>query len=114
MRFCHAGDNTRHYSAMAHTKMAKGEVFSSFEEVKGAIECYQSEKCCQLYVKDSKTIASTLKSTPSRKINDNLRYSHLVYSCIAGGKAFKSRSNGIRPNQRYVFCNIYGNLTSHN
>jgi hypothetical protein len=80
-----------------------GAKYSSFEELKTAIEHYKSTKYCQLYVRDSRTIASTLKRTPSRKINENLKYSHLVYACISGGKSFKSRSNGSRPNQRFIF-----------
>ena len=78
-----------------------GAKYSSLEELNEAIERYKLANFCQLYVRDSRTVASSLKRTPSRKLNESLCYSNITYSCIAGGKRFKSRSNGIRPNQRY-------------
>ena len=79
---------------------AVGKEFSSFDELKDAIDKYQLSTYSQFYVRDSRTIAATAKRAPKRRIKEDLKYGYLVYSCIAGGKKFQSKSTGSRPNQR--------------
>jgi zinc finger SWIM domain-containing protein 3 len=84
------------------TSLRLGQMFSSFEEVKAAISRYE-RNYVNLYVNDSRTISSTIKRTPSKVIKAELQYLHINYACIAGGRTFKSKSKGKRPNQRIVF-----------
>ncbi|CAB3995110.1 zinc finger SWIM domain-containing 1-like [Paramuricea clavata] len=81
------------------TSLKLGQIFSSFEEVKAAISRYEKKNYVNLYVSDSRTISSTIKRTPSKVIKAELQYSHINYACVAGGRTFKSKSKGTRPNQ---------------
>ena len=71
------------------TLLKVGQKFSSFEEVKSAIARYEEKNYTNLYVSDSRTIASTLKRTPNRVIKPGPKYSHLNYACVAGGRVDK-------------------------
>ncbi|XP_065679758.1 zinc finger SWIM domain-containing protein 1 [Hydra vulgaris] len=76
-----------------------GRAFSSFGDLKKAIETLQKTTYSQFYIKDSRSIASALKRTPGKIIKPELKYSYIVFACIAGGKKFVSKSKGRRPNQ---------------
>jgi zinc finger SWIM domain-containing protein 3 len=71
-----------------YTSLKLGQIYSSFEEVKAAISRYEKKNYVNLYVNNSRTISSTIKRMPSKVIK---------------AKTFKSKSKGIRPNQRIVF-----------
>ena len=77
-----------------------GAKFSSYNDLSKAVEWYQNENFIQLYRRDSRNIEATLKRAPNRKFNPEIKYSELVYSCIHGGKKFKSESKGKRPHQQ--------------
>ena len=55
-----------------------------------------------LYVRDSRTIDLAIKKGLQRYIKKELKYYYLTYCCYHGGRQFKSRSKGLRPNQRYL------------
>jgi len=75
-----------------------GEKFSFFSNLKDKIDELQKT---QLYVKRSRSIeAAAIKHAPKKQFNEELKYSEIGYSCIRGGKDFKSTSTGERPNQR--------------
>lgn len=77
-----------------------GATFTSFEELEKEIIKYQRENFVQLYKRDSRTIDAALRRAPNRKFNPSIQYSKVVYSCIHGGKKFKSESKGKRPQQQ--------------
>ncbi|XP_065647947.1 uncharacterized protein LOC136077346 [Hydra vulgaris] len=79
--------------------MEVGKVFNSFNELKQAIEEYEKSSFISLYVRDSRTIELAIKKGLKRSINKELKYYYLTYCCYHGGRQFKSRSKGIRPNQ---------------
>ena len=86
-------------------------------ELKSAIEYPQSEECCQLYLNDLRRARAIGRVKPwfwterqvgkwINELNVRYTYSHLVYCSITGRKCFNSRSNGVCPKQRFVFCNL--------
>ena len=77
-----------------------GATFTSFEELEKEIIKYQRENFVQLYKRDSQTIDAALRRARNRKFNPSIQYSEVVYSCIHGGKKFKSESKGKRPQQQ--------------
>ena len=77
-----------------------GEKFSSFSELKDKIDEFQKTNFVQLYVRRSRSIEATAKHAPKKQFNEELKYSEIEYSCIHGGKDFKSTSTGERSNQR--------------
>ena len=79
---------------------AVGKDFSSFDELTDSLDKYQLTTYSQFYVRDSRTIAASAKRAPNKRIKEDLKYAYIVYSCIAGGKKFQSKSTGSRPNQR--------------
>ncbi|XP_012563113.2 uncharacterized protein LOC105847849 [Hydra vulgaris] len=79
--------------------MNVGCVFNSFNELKQAIKEYERSCFISLYVRDSRTIDLAIKKGLKRYINKELKYYYLTYYCYHGGRQFKSRSKGIRPNQ---------------
>ena len=79
-----------------------GSKFPSFDDVNKIINQYEEKNFVKLYKKDSRTIPSFKKRCPKRFIREELTYSYLVYSCIHGGKKFKSRSTGKQLNTRLV------------
>ena len=77
-----------------------GDRFTTFAEVKKKIYQYEKDKFVQFYQKDSRKIKAARKRPPHKNFNKAIVYSELVYSCIHGGKKFKSESKGKRPNQQ--------------
>ena len=87
----------------------EGKQYTSFEELQADLETYQKESKCQLYILDCRTIKAAKHRVPNKKLSEALHYYYVKYSCIHGGKAFKSRSSGARPN-RSAFkdgCEMY-------
>ena len=79
-----------------------GSKFSSFTDLKNAIELYQQQNHVQLYISDSRKLQAMLTRTPkvAKEAPSELVYYNLTYSCIHGGRKFKSRGKGVRPNQQ--------------
>ena len=76
-----------------------GSVFGSFSALEEEIGIFQKSNSVQFYIRDSRKIEAAKRRAPHRKFNENLVYSEIVYCCIHGGKNFKCRSKGERPNQ---------------
>ena len=70
-------------------EIAIGSSFTSFSEL---------EKIINQYQRDSRTTEAASKLC-NKTYNPRIKYSELVYTCIHGGKKFKSESKGIRPQQ---------------
>ncbi|XP_065642085.1 uncharacterized protein LOC124814065 isoform X1 [Hydra vulgaris] len=79
--------------------MNVGDIFNNFNELKLAIKEYEKSRFVSLYVRDSRTIDLAIKKGLQRYINKDLKYYYLTYCCYHGGRQFKSRSKGLRPNQ---------------
>ena len=79
-----------------------GSKYGSWDSAKRAIEDFQLKTSSQLYVRDSRTLARAKKLTPLivEKTKEQLKYTFITYSCIHGGRSFKSRpTTGTRPQQ---------------
>ena len=77
----------------------QGKKFDSFDDLDKKIQQYQKENYVQFYKRDSRTIETAIKRAPKRKFRPEIKYSELVYSCVHGGKKFKSSCTGKRPLQ---------------
>ena len=79
-----------------------GTKFQSFTELKNALDCFQRANFCQFYVRDSRTLQQARKFSPKliQTVPEELKYNFVNYSCIHGGRCFKSRpKTGTRPQQ---------------
>ena len=86
--------------ASSETTFHVGQVFDSYEVLIEQLKSYQKENYMQLFKRSSRTVTGYLTKHPKRNLNKNLLFCELDYSCIHGGKKFKSKSSGARPNQR--------------
>ena len=75
-----------------------GETFSSFAQFEEKVNSYQATNFVQLWRRDCRKIAAALKKMPNRHFNPDIVYYELGYSCVNGGRSYKSNSTGIRPN----------------
>ena len=91
---------------MASSSLALGDAFSSFADVKKAVENYEKSNFVNMYVSDSKTLQAAAKSAPkvAQKANKELVNYIVLYTCINGGQKFKSQSKGDRPHQSISKC----------
>ena len=78
-----------------------GEKFQTFDSFSVKLQQFQDSNFVQLYKRSSRKYDAT--KFQGENINSELKYSEIVYSCIHGGRNFISKSEGARPNQRYVF-----------
>ena len=79
-----------------------GAKFHSFIELKNVLDCFQKANFCQFYVRDSRTLQQAKKFSPKliQSVPEELKYTFVNYSCIHGGRCFKSRpKTGTRPQQ---------------
>jgi zinc finger SWIM domain-containing protein 3 len=77
----------------------KDKLFTSFNELQNAIQEYEEKNCVQLYKRTSRNILEKKNQEPY-SVNMELKYSYIIFSCIHGGRNFKTVSDGKRPNQR--------------
>ena len=76
-----------------------GKTFSSLGSLEILIKQYEEEQFVQLYKRRTRGLDSYAKKCgPDKKLNRDLKYAEVEYSCIHGGKCFKSKSTGKRPN----------------
>ncbi len=68
-----------------------GEHFQTFDEVKQKLEAHE----IATWIRDSRTIEGAKKRV-NRPLSDRLKYYEVSYSCINGGRKFKSRGEGKR------------------
>ena len=64
-------------------------VGDTFPDLERTIEKYQKEHFVQFYKRDSRTIESSIRRATNKKYNADIKYTHVTYSCINGGKKFK-------------------------
>ena len=76
-----------------------GDRFNSLKELEEAIKNNEVEYSVSLYKRERRSIASARKKGIKRTLNDDLLFYSMHYACYHGGKNFKSRSKGKRPNQ---------------
>ena len=77
-----------------------GDKFATFLELEEKIHKYQKDQFVQFYKRDSRKIEAARKRATNKNYKEEIVYSELVFSCIHGGKKFKSKSDGKRPKQR--------------
>ncbi|KAM9314821.1 uncharacterized protein KZ484_024514 [Pholidichthys leucotaenia] len=95
----HIPEVTNQTEKMAEHGLHVGESFSSFDELETAIKEYEHHKLTKFYKRSSRTIEAYKKRLRSDKtFSDQLRFAEVDYACIHGGKNFKSRGTGKRPN----------------
>ena len=75
-----------------------GQAFESYSLLDEKIGQFEEQNFVKLAKSDCRKIKASAKTT-GRQINEGLVYSDLKYSCIHGGKAYKSKSKGEHPNQ---------------
>lgn len=73
-----------------------GEKFSSYNALASKIECYQRPNNVQLYKRSSRSVAAAKSRCPKKSFNEELKFSEVTFSCIHGGKNFKSEATGKR------------------
>ena len=89
-------------TASTSETLTLGAKFHSFGDLKNALDCFQKANSCQFYVRDSRTLHQAKKSSPKliQLVPEELKYTFVNYSCIHGGRCFKSRpKTGTRPQQ---------------
>ena len=79
-------------STASASKLTLGTKFRSFGEFKNSLDCFQKANFCQFYVRDSRTLHQAKKYSPKliQAVPEELKYTFVNYSCIHGGRCFKS------------------------
>lgn len=75
-----------------------GATFSSYADVRYAIDQYQIKEEVQLYVCDSRTLQGNPKRIPklAQEAPEELVYYSLSYACVHGGRKSRSIGTGVR------------------
>ena len=76
-------------------KFAIGEKFDSYIQLKEKIELFKRHNFVDLYVRDSRTVASAVKRL-TKSLNPAIHYYELKLACVHGGKKFQPRGKGER------------------
>ncbi|KAL1489710.1 hypothetical protein ABEB36_013646 [Hypothenemus hampei] len=76
-------------------KVVIGGQFDTYEDFVEALNLYCNANYVNFYKREARTITAARKKT-DRFLNPKLKYYQLKYSCIKGGKMFKSTGNGQR------------------
>jgi len=79
--------------------LKKGDEYCSLVHLEKAIKKFEESENCNLSKFNTRTIEGAKRKGLKRNLNPELEYACLNYMCVQGGQ-YKSRSNGIRPNQR--------------
>ncbi|XP_064293052.1 uncharacterized protein LOC135310045 [Plodia interpunctella] len=74
--------------------MKIGDEYSSYEDLENALDVYKKSVCNEYWIRDARTIVNQRKKYPDTvaKANESLKYYHVRYACIKGGRIFKSRN----------------------
>ncbi|XP_064469882.1 zinc finger SWIM domain-containing protein 1-like [Ornithodoros turicata] len=81
-------------------ELSCGDTFASFEDLDRAVQEWSRSNAQKFYIRDSRTINAASKKT-KRYLNPALRFYQVVYSCIKGGRHFKSRLQGLRKRKTF-------------
>ena len=87
-------------SSSEEVKFTIGKNFRFFSELKDKVEDFEKANFIQLYIRQSRSVEAAAKRAPKKQFNEEIKYSEIEYSCIHGGRVFKSTSTGERPNQK--------------
>jgi len=82
-------------------EFAVGDSFESFGQLKESVARFEKANALSLYKRDCRSIEAAVKKGVTRDVRRALTYYSLQYACYHGGKKFKSRSSGARPQHRY-------------
>ena len=73
-----------------------GKKFLSYSALESKIEQYQRSSCVQFYKRSLRTIPVANSRCPKKTFNEALKVSEITFSCIHGGKTFKTECTGKR------------------
>ena len=71
-----------------------GELFLNFNSLMSNIEHCQNTSHVQLHRCNSRTVGKAAARCPKKTLSPDLKYAELTFSCIHGGKYFKSEGTG--------------------
>lgn len=77
----------------------RGDTFINFEQVADRLQAHTQESLVYYWIRDSRLVKCA-HTKISRKIDEQLQYYSIKFSCIFGGQRFKSKANGLRPGKR--------------
>ena len=77
---------------------AVGQLFSDYQTLEKQVKDFETRNFVKLSKSDCRKISASAARCLDKKFNEGIIYSQLKYSCCHGGKAYKSRSTGDRPN----------------
>lgn len=80
--------------------MEVGALFPSYEAFSAALMDYQKTNFVNFWMKSTRTIVGARKKGIKRFVKDELHFYEITCSCVHGGRIHKSKSAGIRPQQR--------------
>ena len=90
---------------MAELNFNLNDKFSSLEELKLKLENYKRHNNVDLHIRDSRTLQQAMKEkklSEDRVKNMGLKYYHVKYTCVFGGRDnFKARGEGARKNKYF-------------
>lgn len=72
-----------------------GESFGTVEELETKIKLYEQQHYVQLWKRDTRMVQAAQKRL-NRPLSEKIKYHEVKYSCIHGGKNFKTRGEGKR------------------
>ena len=78
---------------------AVGQLFSDYQTLEKQVKDFETRNFVKLSKSDCRKISASAARCPDKNFNEGIIYSQLKYSCCHGGKAYKSRSTGDKPNQ---------------
>lgn len=86
---------------MESVSFTLGECFISYRDLEEKINLYENSRCVQMTRRDSRTLEAARKRVPKRVegANEKLIYYSLHFTCLFGGKNFKSKSSKDRKRQ---------------
>ncbi|KAG1683753.1 Zinc finger SWIM domain-containing protein 3 [Nymphon striatum] len=90
----------------ASTSLRVGADFSTLESLLAAINEFQNEQKVSYWRRDSRTLKAAKNRGMDVPLNDEIKYYELRFSCIKGGRDYKSSSSGKRPRQRNTQSSI--------
>ena len=76
-----------------------GELFNDYVSLGKKVRDFEITNFVKLSKSDCRKISASSVRCPEKRFNADFVYSEIKYSCCHGGKAYKSRSKGERPNQ---------------
>ncbi|XP_042892026.1 uncharacterized protein LOC122266373 [Penaeus japonicus] len=82
-------------------RLRVGDAFSSIEELDEVISRLEQAQNTTYWKRDARTIEAAAKRV-KKPLNPALKYYQVVWACVKGGRAYKSKSTGLRPNQKTV------------